>query len=73
MRVTISQQAREVLITEKDIEDQQHERDELSNEIKLLESAIRMRQNRIAEITATLCMIQLAASHQLRCQGARYE
>ena len=63
--VTISQEAYEANVTEQDVISQQEERDLLKGEIKLLEYAISTRKQRIAEITATLCLIQLAASHQL--------
>ena len=72
MSVTISQEAREVQLTEQDVINQQHERDELTDEIKILEYAIRQRQKRIAEITSTLCLIQLAAHHQL-CNRRNHE
>ena len=65
MNVTISPEAREVLITELDVATQQAERDHLQDEIKLLEYAIRQRKDRISQITSTLCLIQLSASHQL--------
>lgn len=65
MSTTISREAREVLVTEQDVISQQAERQFLADEIKILEYAINERKKRIAEITATLCLIQLAASHQL--------
>lgn len=68
MSTTISREAREVLVTEQDVISQQAERQFLADEIKILEYAINERKKRIAEITATLCLIQLAASHQL-CGG----
>ena len=63
--VTISREAREELVTEQDVIDRQAERQTLKEEIQLLEYAIRERQKRISHITAQLCLIQLAASHQL--------
>ena len=63
--VHISREAYEAQVTERDVERQQAERELLTDEIAILEYAIRQRQKRIAEITATLCLIQLAASHQL--------
>lgn len=66
--VHISREAYEAAVTERDVERQQAERELLTDEIAILEYAIRQRQHRIAEITATLCLIQLSASHQCRRQ-----
>ena len=65
MTVTISKEAYEAQVTEQDVIDAQAERQFLTDEIKILEYAINERKKRIASITSTLCLIQLAASHQL--------
>lgn len=60
MSVTISQEARELQITERDIFILQTMRDCISSEIKLLECEIKEKRRRMDAITASLCMIQLS-------------